>query len=64
MASASVKTRYNYLRHYYTCLFEVSQYGGTCDDPTFFFYPQDDNLHNDYQANFMVGNAILVTPVT
>ena len=64
MAQSSVKVRYNYLRHYYTCLFEVTQWGGTCFDPTFFFYPQDDNLHNDYQANFMVGNAILVTPVT
>ena len=64
MAQLSIRARYNFLRHQYTCLYEVSQWGGTCIDPTFFFYPEDDKLHNDHQANFMVGNAILVTPVT
>ena len=56
--------RYNFLRHQYTCLYEVSLWGGTCFDPAFFFYPLDDNLHIDHQANFVVGNAILVTPIT
>jgi alpha-glucosidase (family GH31 glycosyl hydrolase) len=52
------------LRHQYTCLYEVTQWGGTCIDPTFFHFPLDDNLQNDIQSSFIVGNSILVAPIT
>ena len=55
--------RYQYLRHMYTCLFEVSQWGGSCIDPLFFFYPQDDNLYTNVEKTFMVGGALKVSPI-
>lgn len=47
----------------YTCLYEVSQWSGSCIDPAFYYYPTDDNLYKDTSASFMVGGALLVTPV-
>lgn len=47
----------------YTCLYEVSSWGGSCIDPAFYYYPTDDNLYQDPSASFMVGGALLVTPV-
>ena len=43
IANNSIYDRYQYLRHMYTCLFEVSQWGGSCIDPLFYYYPEDDN---------------------
>ena len=62
-AYASIKDRYQYLRHLYTCLNDVSNSGGSCFDPAFFYYPNDDNLYLDTSSSFMVGGALLVTPV-
>jgi alpha-glucosidase (family GH31 glycosyl hydrolase) len=42
MARDSIYDRYSYLRHLYTCLFEVSQWGGSCFDPLFYYFPEDD----------------------
>jgi alpha-glucosidase (family GH31 glycosyl hydrolase) len=47
----------------YTCLYEVSQNGGSCIDPLFYYYPEDDNLYTDTSSHFMVGGAIKVSPV-
>lgn len=47
----------------YTCLFEVSQNGGSCIDPLFYYYPDDDNVYDDTTSTFMVGGAIKVSPV-
>ena len=47
----------------YTCLFEVSQNGGSCIDPLFYYYPDDDNTYTDVEHTFMVGGAIKVSPV-
>ena len=47
----------------YTCLFEVSQWGGSCVDPVFYYYPNDDQVHANHQSSFLVGGALLVTPV-
>lgn len=33
--------RMQYLRLMYTCLFEASEFGGSCFDPIFFHYPMD-----------------------
>ena len=44
-ATAAIKDRYQYLRHMYTCLYEVSAWGGSCFDPVFYHYPEDDNLY-------------------
>lgn len=59
----SIRDRYSYLRHMYTCLFEVNQNGGTCIDPLFYYYPDDDNVYGDTTSTFMVGGAIKVSPV-
>lgn len=62
-ATAAIQDRYQYLRHMYTCLYEVSQWSGSCIDPAFYYYPTDENLYLDTSASFMVGGALLVTPV-
>lgn len=53
------------MRLLYTCLFAASQDGGTCFDPLFFHYMDDDNLFNvaDTEHSFIFANAIKVTPV-
>eukprot|EP00347_Sterkiella_histriomuscorum_P014109 403362137 len=63
MALNSMTNRYQYLRHMYTCLFEVSQWGGSCIDPLLYYYPEDDNVYDDIGATFMVGGSIKVSPV-
>ena len=63
MAKDSLYDRYQYLRHMYTCLFEVSTNGGTCFDPLFYYFPEDENLHIDPESSFMVGGALKVSPV-
>jgi alpha-glucosidase (family GH31 glycosyl hydrolase) len=47
----------------YTCLFEVSQWGGSCIDPLFYYYPLDDNLFTNVEQTFMVGGALKVSPI-
>lgn len=44
MARNSIYDRYQYLRHMYTCLYETMMSGGTCFDPLFYYYPEDENL--------------------
>eukprot|EP00350_Pseudokeronopsis_sp_OXSARD2_P008340 CAMPEP_0170555920 /NCGR_PEP_ID=MMETSP0211-20121228/14669_1 /TAXON_ID=311385 /ORGANISM="Pseudokeronopsis sp., Strain OXSARD2" /LENGTH=62 /DNA_ID=CAMNT_0010865949 /DNA_START=99 /DNA_END=283 /DNA_ORIENTATION=+ len=55
MAKESLFDRYQYLRHMYTCLFEANQYGGSCIDPLFFYYPEDESLYDNIEESFMVG---------
>jgi alpha-glucosidase (family GH31 glycosyl hydrolase) len=47
----------------YTCLYEVSQWGGSCIDPLFYYYPEDDNLFTNIEESFMVGGALKVSPI-
>ena len=63
MARNSIYDRYQYLRHMYTCLYETMMSGGTCFDPMFYYYPEDDNLFQNYEASFMVGGALKVSPI-
>lgn len=63
IARDSMFDRYQYLRHMYTCLFEVNQWGGSCIDPLFYFYPQDDNLFTNVESTFMVGSVLKVSPI-
>ena len=63
MAKASLWDRYQYLRHMYTCLFEVSRWGGSCIDPLFYYYPSDPNVYTDIESTFIVGGALKVSPV-
>lgn len=62
-AQYSIRDRYHYLRHMYTCLYEVSQNGGSCIEPLFYHFPQDDNLYDDTTSTFMVNGAIKVSPI-
>lgn len=55
--------RYMYLRHMYTCLFEASQTGQTCFDPLLFHYPDDDEVYNNIENTFIVGDALKIAPV-
>mmetsp|Transcript_43930 Transcript_43930/g.42469 ORF Transcript_43930/g.42469 Transcript_43930/m.42469 type:complete len:212 (+) Transcript_43930:2194-2829(+) len=63
MAKESLFDRYQYLRHMYTCLFEANQYGGSCIDPLFFYYPEDESLYDNIEESFMVGGALKVSPI-
>jgi alpha-glucosidase len=62
-ARDSIRERYRYLRHLYTCLYEVNQNGGSCIDPLFYHFPTDDNVYSNYSKTFIYGNSIKVTPV-
>lgn len=55
--------RYQYLRQMYTCLYEVSQSGGTCFDPLFYYYPLDDNCFTNIESSFIVAGMLKVSPI-
>lgn len=47
----------------YTCLFEINQYGGSCFDPLFYYYPTDANTFDQVEHTFMVSGALKVSPI-
>lgn len=55
--------RFQFMRQMYTCMFEVSQWGGTCFDPAFYYYPLDDQTFDHINESFMVSGSLLVTPI-
>ncbi len=63
VAKDSMHLRYEYLRHQYTCLYEVSTWGGSCIDPLFYYYPEDNNTFVDIESSFMVGGTLKISPV-
>lgn len=54
--------RYQYLRHLYTCLFDMSNSGGSCFDPLFYHFPNDTQLYQNYESSFIFAGALKVTP--
>lgn len=44
-------------------MYEVSQNGGTCFDPLFYHFADDDNVYKNYSNTFIYANAIKVSPV-
>lgn len=65
MAKKAIIERFSYVRHMYTCLFRVSEEGGSCYDPMMYHYPTDDVhfMPNNTEHTFLVGDALKVTPV-
>jgi alpha-glucosidase (family GH31 glycosyl hydrolase) len=63
MSRNALFDRLQFTRQMYTCLFEASQSGGSCYDPLFFHYPENENLHMNYTESIMVANQIMYTPV-
>lgn len=51
------------MRLIYTCLFEASQNGGSCYDPLFFHFPEDEDTYENIEHTFIVANALKVSPV-
>jgi alpha-glucosidase (family GH31 glycosyl hydrolase) len=47
----------------YTCLFEASKFGGTCFDPLFYLFPNDDKAFEEMNESFMVASALKVSPI-
>jgi len=52
----------------YTCLFESSEFGGTCIDPLIFHFPIDLNARNNMNKSgvndtFIFGGAVKVSPI-
>jgi alpha-glucosidase (family GH31 glycosyl hydrolase) len=55
--------RLKIMRYMYTKLFEVSMNGGTLIKPMFALYPTDPDAYFDLEQDFMVGDAIKVSPL-
>lgn len=62
-ARNSIYDRYQYLRMMYTCIFEATSWGGSCFDPLFYYYPNDDNLFENIEESFMFSGAVKVSPI-
>ena len=58
-----MRDRFRFMRQLYTCLYEVSQNGGTCFDPLFYHFTEDENVYGNYSSTFVYANAIKVSPV-
>jgi len=54
--------RYQYSRQLYTCLFDMSNNGGSCFSPLFYTFPNDTKLYEEYESSFIFANTIKVTP--
>jgi alpha-glucosidase (family GH31 glycosyl hydrolase) len=62
----TMRDRLQYLRFMYTCLFEASEWGGSCIDPVYFHFTKDLRaMDQDFGANdtFMFGGAVKVSPI-
>lgn len=64
----SMRDRMQYLRFMYTCLFESSEFGGTCIDSLIMHYPNDLALINNLNQTglndtFMFAGAVKVSPL-
>jgi len=59
--------RMQYLRLMYTCMFEVSDSGGTCMDPVHFRYPVSADKYKatlpDVTTQFIFAGSLLVSPI-
>ena len=59
--------RMQYLRLLYTCMFQVSDSGGTCLDPVHFRYSVDPSEYKsqlpDVTTQYIVAGALLVSPI-
>ena len=58
--------RMQYMRLMYTCLFEASEFGGTCIDPLFFHYESDLLSKVDEKGTndtFLFAGAVKVSPI-
>ena len=59
--------RMQYLRLMYTCMFEVSDSGGTCLDPIHFRYPVTADKFKaslpDLTTQFIFAGSLLVSPI-
>ena len=63
-ARSAVFQRYEFLRYFYTCLFEISRnYKATLIKPLFFEFPDDEGTLENIEHTFMVGSALKVSPV-
>jgi len=62
-AREAIKARYRYLPYWYTLFYESSQNGTPPMRPLWVEFPNDTAIFKE-QKNFMVGNGLLVAPVT
>ena len=59
----AIRQRYTALRYYYSMMFEASRLGTSVVRPMFFEFPMDDKAMSKTPFMFMVGPALLVSPV-
>jgi alpha-glucosidase (family GH31 glycosyl hydrolase) len=62
----TMRDRMQYLRFMYTCLFEASEWGGSCFDPIYFHHTLDVSSMEDVTGTndtFIFGGAVKVSPV-
>jgi alpha-glucosidase (family GH31 glycosyl hydrolase) len=62
MAKNALYDRLQYVRNMYTCLFGLTQDGGSCFDPLFFHYPHLDAAFNDIEHTFIAQDSLKVSP--
>ena len=55
--------RYSLLRYIYTSYYQVTQNGGTFFRPLFFKWENDAKLYEAPESNFLVGDALMVSPI-
>lgn len=56
----SLYERLQYMRMIYSCLFKVSLEGGSCMEPLFLFYDQDE-IFDTTKDSFIYGKALRIT---
>lgn len=62
----TLRDRMQYLRFMYTCLFEASEFGGSCFEPLYFHYPYDEASKHEMTGTndtFIYGGAVKVSPL-
>lgn len=62
LAQNALLQRLSFSRLIYGCLFEASRNGQSCVDPLFFHYPTYDAVYKNEETEFILANALKVTP--
>jgi alpha-glucosidase (family GH31 glycosyl hydrolase) len=58
-----VQQRLKFSRYIYSQMYQVFREGGALVRPLFFDYPTDDQAFDNVDNNFMLGDALKVSPV-
>ena len=58
LITIAIQNRYTFIRYFYSCFWDISEFGGTFFKPLFFEFPNDSTSYQDIERNILLGSAL------